>query len=92
MESPGTGQFPLPPDAVAALAQGDKIAAIKIVRERHGIDLKQAKDVVDRYVRDHPELHSGIRDTQARSARGCLPWLLVLVALLAVGWYHLARR
>jgi len=32
----------------AALERGDKIAAIKLVRERTGLGLKEAKDLVER--------------------------------------------
>jgi ribosomal protein L7/L12 len=39
----------LPPDAIAALENGRLIEAIKIVRDRTGLDLKNAKDVVERY-------------------------------------------
>jgi ribosomal protein L7/L12 len=35
-------------DVRSALAQGDKIAAIKLVRERTGLGLKEAKDLVER--------------------------------------------
>jgi ribosomal protein L7/L12 len=39
----------LPPDAVRALQSGRLIEAIKIVRDRTGVDLKSAKEAVDRY-------------------------------------------
>lgn len=39
----------LPPDAVLALQRGRMIEAIKIVRNRTGLDLKSAKEAVDRY-------------------------------------------
>ena len=39
----------LPTDAVLALQRGRMIEAIKIVRARTGVDLKSAKDAVDRY-------------------------------------------
>ena len=37
--------------AISALQHGRKIAAIKIVREERNIGLKEAKNVVDDYVR-----------------------------------------
>lgn len=37
----------LPPMARAALQRGHKIEAIKIVREQLGVDLKQAKEIVE---------------------------------------------
>jgi ribosomal protein L7/L12 len=46
----------LPEAAIAALSQGKKVDAIKIVREATGLGLKEAKDAVERYVRgDRPD-------------------------------------
>jgi len=39
----------LPPKAVAALQRGSLIEAIKIVRDKTGLDLKSAKEAVERY-------------------------------------------
>ncbi|WP_295986808.1 hypothetical protein [uncultured Variovorax sp.] len=39
----------LPPDAVLALQRGRMIEAIKIVRDRTGMDLKSCKEAVDRF-------------------------------------------
>ena len=36
------------PDVRAAIAQGHKIEAIRLVRERTGLGLKEAKDLVER--------------------------------------------
>ena len=38
-------------DAIAIAMSGNKIAAIKLIRERHGVGLKEAKDWVDVAVR-----------------------------------------
>jgi ribosomal protein L7/L12 len=38
----------LPPEARTALAAGNKIEAIKILREQTGLGLAEAKDIVDR--------------------------------------------
>lgn len=37
----------LPTDVTAALVRGEKIEAIKLLRERSGIGLKEAKDAVE---------------------------------------------
>lgn len=42
----------LPPEAIAALAQGRLIEAIKIVRDQSGLDLKSAKEAVERYANE----------------------------------------
>ena len=39
----------LPPEAIAALERGNLIEAIKIVRERTGMDLKSSKEAVERH-------------------------------------------
>jgi ribosomal protein L7/L12 len=81
---------PFPPDAAAALVRGDKIAAIKVVRERYGLGLKEAKDAVDRYVAAHPELRTAMEESAGVRNRGCL--LAVVVAVLAaIGVYVLLR-
>lgn len=39
----------LPPEAIDALERGNLIEAIKIVRERTGMDLRSSKEAVERY-------------------------------------------
>ena len=46
--------------AEAALLKGNKIEAIKIVREERGVDLKGAKDIVEQHVAAHPGLQMQI--------------------------------
>lgn len=48
-----SNRIALPPDAIQALRQGQTIAAIKIVREAAGLDLKAAKELVDAYLESH---------------------------------------
>lgn len=77
----------LPPAALAALARGNKIEAIRIVREAYGLDLKDSKDLVDAYEDAHPVT----RSAGPREDRGLLRVALILaliVAVLAVyGWF-----
>lgn len=40
----------LPEDVLDALRRGQKIKAIKLLREQRGIGLKEAKDIVDQYL------------------------------------------
>lgn len=52
----------LPPEAVLALKRGQLIEAIKIVREKSGMDLKASKEAVERYARrvqDQPDWNEG---------------------------------
>ena len=41
-----TNSFQLPPEAVAALARGETVAAVKAVRDATGMSLKDARDLV----------------------------------------------
>ena len=53
---PASAAAELPTEALAALQIGNKIEAIKLVRAARGLDLKGAKDLVDRYVDGQPGL------------------------------------
>lgn len=69
----------LPVAAISALHRGNKIEAIKLVREERGIGLKEAKDAVDEYVRTQPSLQSTFAAAQAQSGRTALLWLAILI-------------
>jgi ribosomal protein L7/L12 len=43
----------IPPEAAAAIARGQLVEAIRIVRARNALDLKSAKEAVDAYVAGH---------------------------------------
>lgn len=77
----------LPAAAKAALYKGNVIDAIKIVREHKRIDLKDAKQLVDRYLLDEPTLHNRIRMMRAEAGRRLLGWLIVIALLVAGGYY-----
>lgn len=83
----------LPAEAIAALRAGDKIGAIKLVRKSAGVDLKDAKEIVDRF-----EARSAGAPGSSRLAPGEVPrsspvlkWLL-LVAVLGVVAVLLVQR
>jgi ribosomal protein L7/L12 len=42
-----TTPYPLSQDAIEALSRGEKILAVKLVREQTGLGLKEAKDLVE---------------------------------------------
>jgi ribosomal protein L7/L12 len=81
----------LPPAALTALSQGNKIEAIKILRTAQGLGLKEAKDLVDQYVASQPALHSQLVAAQAASLRRGLAWLAALVVLAALAYYLLSK-
>ena len=46
----------LPADVLEAIHAGRKIDAIKRLRAQNGLGLKEAKELVDAYVQQHPDL------------------------------------
>ena len=72
----------LPAEAITALWQGNKIEAIKILRQAHHLDLKDAKDKVDQYVRNEPALQQKMATAQTESLHGLARWLFMLSAQL----------
>ena len=80
----------LPLSAIAALSQGRKIDAIRIVRQERRIDLKHAKDLVDRYIQTQPALQRRIAMAQTEARRRFSFWLFLAFALLVGGYYLLA--
>jgi len=75
----------LSPGARAALARGNKIEAIKLVREEHGLGLKEAKDLVDAYAAANPPPRSPVTRVGESRGRGVL-WLVLLVVAALVAW------
>jgi ribosomal protein L7/L12 len=71
----------LPAAAIAALTKGHKIEAIKILRQERSLGLKEAKDVVDRYVGARPELASQFQAGNAGSKRLTLLLLFLFVLI-----------
>jgi ribosomal protein L7/L12 len=75
--------------AISALHHGNKIEAIKIVREERNIGLKEAKDVIEDYVRSHPAVQSSLAAAQAETKRSALLWLAGLIVLAILAYYLL---
>jgi ribosomal protein L7/L12 len=69
----------LPEPAVAALWRGNVIEAIKLVRLEKNIDLKEAKDQVDEYLRSQPVLKNKVQQVQAEAREGLFRWLIFLL-------------
>ncbi len=73
----------IPPDAVNALSRGLLIEAVKVTRQATGLGLKEAKDAVEAYLAQHPDLNTKYRNATA-GARGARLWLVLAVALVAI--------
>ena len=89
LRSGGAEAFPLA--AVAALQEGKFIEAVRIVRQARGIDLKDAKAAVDRYVASDPLVRDRIAAIRSERRRRVLFWGVVLALLARLGAYYLAR-
>jgi hypothetical protein len=70
----------LPLEAVAALHRGNKIEAIKLVRAELGVDLKEAKQRVEQFLRTDPSVQASFTQMQARSGRSSLWWWAAVCA------------
>jgi ribosomal protein L7/L12 len=84
-------ESPLPAAAIAALHKGRKVEAIKIVRQERNIGLKEAKGLVDEYLRSQPSLRSSLAAAGAEAKRGALLWLAALIALAVLVYHFLAE-
>ncbi len=80
----------LPEMAIAALNQGNKIEAIKLVREVHEIGLKEAKDMVDAYIAGREDLKVKFESSANSSKMGCLVFVGFVIALLGV-WFFFKK-
>ena len=79
----------LPPLVVDALQRGQKIEAIRLMREITGAGLKEAKDLVD--ASPHAAVRSGLSPGEMpRTGRAI--WIAVAVLLLAWLLYVAIRR
>jgi ribosomal protein L7/L12 len=74
----------LPLEAVSALHRGNKIEAIKVVREQQGVDLKEAKDRVEQFLRAEPSVRASFAEMRARSGQGALWWVAAIIAVVAM--------
>ncbi|TDP74275.1 ribosomal protein bL12 [Roseateles toxinivorans] len=79
---------PLPPEVLAAVQRGNKIEAIKLMRQLTGLGLKEAKDAVEASPQ-HAELGQGSPGEVRRS--GSMGWVLLALVIAALVGYFLVR-
>ena len=75
--------------AVAALLNGHKIEAIKIVRQQWGLGLKESKDTVETYLRIRPDVAGRLQEANAGKKQWL--WLLFLLAAGALLYAFIHR-
>jgi ribosomal protein L7/L12 len=73
--------------AVELLWRGDVIAAIKVVRAERNLGLKEAKDLVDAYIRSQPSLRQKMEQAQAEMWQKLKRGLIVGLIFVAVAAY-----
>jgi ribosomal protein L7/L12 len=80
----------LPAAAASALQQGNKIEAIRLLREQTGLGLKEAKNAIDASMEGGQPADSGPSPGEVPRTGGFY-WWLVAAGLAAVGAYYLLR-
>lgn len=73
--------------AVELLWRGDVIAAIKVVRAERNLRLKEAKDLVDTYIRSQPSLRQKMEQVQAETWQKLKRGLIVALIFAAAAAY-----
>ncbi|HMU95413.1 MAG TPA: 50S ribosomal protein L7/L12 [Elusimicrobiota bacterium] len=76
----------LPPDVLDALNRGQFLEAIKRLRTVQNLDLKTAKDSMDAYLKNHPELMTRIKLQQEEFLQQVKKWLWIAGAVAAGLW------
>ena len=79
----------LPAKVVESIKAGRKIQAIKALRESHGVGLREAKEIVEAYVRENPVLQVH-RLQESESGVGRLIFIAVIVVAGYIAYRMLA--
>ena len=78
----------MPHEALDALRVGQLIDAIKITREKTGLELKESKDLVERYLKEHPQEQALIQEQLAQRSRGGIQiFILIFIILVILVWF-----
>lgn len=75
----------IPADAISALENGNKVEAVKIIRDTSWTTLKQAKQTADAFLEANPTVKTKHLDNQAKAWNGFVYFvaLLTVVAIIA---------
>jgi Ribosomal protein L7/L12 C-terminal domain len=73
-------------DIIEMVKNGRKIDAIKLIRERRNLGLKESKDLVDSYFKQHPELKVIEAERSNGVILGLIFFALVAAVLYKMGW------
>ena len=78
----------LPADVIAAIEAGRKIEAIRLLREAEGIELAEAKRLVDLYAAKNPNLLAG-SELKDEGSGGTLLFAIAVVVAAYLAWRFL---
>ncbi len=78
---------PFPPPVVAALQRGDKIEAIKLLREHTGLGLKEAINAVHSFLVGTGAMTSNLSPGEIPRSGNALWWITALIIASAGAWY-----
>jgi hypothetical protein len=70
----------IPTDAIRALEAGDKVEAIRIVRDTAWVTLKQARTATEKFLEDNP----GVKARYDRHHRHTGKWVVAIVVAAAL--------
>lgn len=78
----------IPHEALDALRAGQLIDAIKITREKTGLGLKESKELVEKYLKEHPQEQALIQEQLAQRSRGGIQiFILIFIILVILVWF-----
>ncbi len=80
---------PLPAPVLAALQRGNKVEAIKLLRELSGLGLKEAKDLVDAAPQQFQPDLAARAPGEVQESRSLGAWLFAIAAIALVAYYFL---
>lgn len=88
-------EYLFPEEIVAAVDSGNKIEAIKLLREKTGLGLKEAKDAIDALVQERradPTVADTASNTMSEEggAGGMIKMVVIIAAILGVYFYFFA--
>ena len=78
---PVVGRIVLPSNVIAAIQAGQKIQAIKALRESHKLGLREAREMVEAFIDEHREL-----ERLQRSGFGAGHFILLLI-IIAIAYF-----
>ena len=81
----------LPDAVIAALTNGRKIEAIKILRGEWDMDLKDAKGAVDQYLSSRNSSQALRRAPTTEAGTGRMLWFVLVVIVVFIAYYMLTK-